>query len=467
MGIPELVANWTLVYTAELLSFSLVLSFLLKSQLRRPILIWIISNLMAAVSMLTPSTLVETSSTAGLSLTSAALSILSTILPYFAVNYRQRSSSLRTMIFALCLATFVVSAVMPYGWLPLVVSYAAGAILVAICAWAAYKNPLWRGLWGHYPLVASFVACAALILWRGIVILAHRSGDGFSIDVSDTLLGMRMLVFVSFMLQISFISVVIGKDLRRRRIKDRYAARQFEASRAIAEEQAAMQALADERLDMISLLTHEVRQPINNAQAALEALDHEMTVTDTASSDNRMAISRAQSVLDEITLSISNAIIGVSLIEDDHSIQTSPMDATEIAEMARSDCPAEQRHRIHIRQSETKIFVDLDPLLARLALRNLFDNALKYSAPNSLIQLEIVHDEQRLGVSFLVTNRITDATWLSEKIFHRRVRGNTARADGSGHGLFLVKKVAEAHHGSITFSVKEGLDVTFDLFIPD
>lgn len=467
MGIPELVANWALVYIAELLSFSLVLLFLLKSELQRPIALWISSNLLAAIGMLTPSTLVETSSTADLSLTSAALSILSTILPYFAVNYRQRISSFHAMLFVVSMVTFLLSAWMPYGWLPSVMSYTAGTVLVLICAWAAYRNPLWRGLSGHFPLVASFLACAALILWRGVVIFAHRSGDGFSIDVNYTLLGMRMLVFVSFMLQISFISVVIGKDLRRRRIRDRQAARQFEASRAIAEQQAAMQALADERLDMISLLTHEVRQPINNAQAALEALDHEMTLTDTASRDTRIAISRAQSVLDEITLSISNAIIGVSLIEDDHSIQTSPMDAAEIAELARSDCPAERRHRIRIHQSVPKVYVDLDPLLVRLALRNLFDNALKYSKPNSVIQLDILHDEQRLGASFRVTNRITDATRLGEEIFDRRVRGNATGAEGSGHGLFLVKKVAEAHHGSITFSVKEGWEVTFDLFIPD
>ena len=32
---------------------------------------------------------------------------------------------------------------------------------------------------------------------------------------------------------------------------------------------------------------------------------------------------------------------------------------------------------------------------------------------------------------------------------------------------FLVKKVADAHHGSISFTVTDGDKVTFDLFIPD
>ncbi len=155
------------------------------------------------------------------------------------------------------------------------------------------------------------------------------------------------------------------------------------------------------------------------------------------------------------------------MIDEDHSIQTRPIDAVEIAELACSDCPAEQRHRIRINNGPDAIFADLDPVLVRLALRNLFDNALKYGTPNSLVQLDIAHDEERLGVSFKVTNPVTDTSGLTKDIFRHRVRGNYGSVEGSGHGLFLVKKVADAHHGSISFTVTDGDKVTFDLFIPD
>lgn len=309
--------------------------------------------------------------------------------------------------------------------------------------------------------------CAALILWRGLVVFSHRVGDGFVVDAADTALGMRMLIFVSFTLQISFISVVIGKDLRRRRIKERQAARQAEINRSIVEAQQEIEMLANERLDMLSLLTHEVRQPINNAQAALEALDHEVRQNGDSGSETLGAVVRAQTVLDEITLSISNAILGVSLVEGSHSIRTSSVEVTQIAELARSDCPADQRHRIRIQTGANLIFADMDPVLMRLALRNLFDNAIKYSVPNSALVLDIAHDERRLGVSFKVTNLVREGTALKADIFDHRVRGDSAGIEGSGHGLFLVKKVADAHHGGIDFDADEDGRVTFDLFIPD
>ncbi len=467
MGINSSVANWTLLYMAELLSFSLVLLVLIRSELNRPIVYWICSNIFAVFALLTPSTFVETSSDNDVSIMSFAFSAASNTIVYFSANYRQGTSYLRLTVFALIAILWGIGALLPYGWLSSLIVYTGGAILALLCAWAAYRNPLWRDLSGHILLVNGFLICAMLIMWRGLVVFASRSGAGFLVDQADSALGLRMLVFTSFLMQISFVSVIISRDLRQRRIKDREAAREFEINRTIIEEQQEMEALADERLDMISLLTHEVRQPINNAQAALEALDLEMQSAGPDGRETRISIARAQSVLDGITLAISNAILGVSLIDEDHSIQTRPIDAVEIAELACSDCPAEQRHRIRINNGPDAIFADLDPVLVRLALRNLFDNALKYGTPNSLVQLDIAHDEERLGVSFKVTNPVTDTSGLTKDIFRHRVRGNYGSVEGSGHGLFLVKKVADAHHGSISFTVTDGDKVTFDLFIPD
>ncbi|MFZ4111151.1 MAG: sensor histidine kinase, partial [Polymorphobacter sp.] len=108
-----------------------------------------------------------------------------------------------------------------------------------------------------------------------------------------------------------------------------------------------------------------------------------------------------------------------------------------------------------------------DPVLIRLALRNLFDNALKYSPSNTAVHVEIAQDEKRLGASIKVSNQINDAAGLNDDMFGHRVRGGTGDVEGSGHGLFLVKKVALAHGGTISYSISDGRQVTFDLFIPD
>lgn len=466
MGFETSVANWTLLYTAELLSFSMILLFLIRSELKLPIIYWIASNILAALAMLTPSPFLETSSSASYSVVSFLFSAASNTLAYFSANYRQRTSISRIIIFALIVFSWFCAGVMPLGWLSLLTAYTGGTALALLSARAAYMNPLWRGLAGHKAFTAGFIICAALIMWRGLVVFAHREGLGFEVDETVSTLGMRMLVFTSFLLQISFISVIINRDLRRRRIKDRKAAREAVINRDIAEAQREIEAISQERLEMINLLTHEVRQPINNAQAALEALDTALKGREEEVNDTRAAITRAQAILDGITLSISNAILGVLLIDDEHQVQPRPVDAVEVADLACSDCPAEQRYRIQISSSADPIFADLDPVLVRLALRNLLDNALKYSRPNSLVQIDIAHDDERLGVSFKVTNEIAGPAVLSNDIFCRRVRANASPVEGSGYGLFLVKKVADVHHGKISFYESDGARVTFDLFIP-
>lgn len=459
--------NWSFLYAAELISFSIALSFLLSSNINRSIIIWITSNIFAVLGMMTPSTFFETNSNLYINKYSYLFSIISLTIPYFAIKYRFHKSLYSNIIISFCIICWIIAIIIPYGWMSSVISYAASAIVAMLCAYSSYKNRLWRGLWGHNILVVGFIACAALILWRAWTFFDARLGDGFNVSSSVSILGLQLLVFNSLFLQIGFLGVVVGHGLRERRFQERRAARNFELSRAIIEEEQRLEAVADERLNMLSLLTHEVRQPINNAQAALEALRREVRETEPMVEHRTGAIDRAQTVLDSVTLSISNAILGVSLLDNANAAATRPVNAIEIAELARSDCPLEQRFRIRMAAFKKPIYADLDPVLVRLALRNLLDNALKYSPISSLVELDIVHDEVRLGVSFRVQNRVSNPDLLSKDIFGQHVRGKGVKSEGSGLGLFLVRKVAEAHHGSITFSVDNDADVTFDLFLPD
>jgi signal transduction histidine kinase len=225
--------------------------------------------------------------------------------------------------------------------------------------------------------------------------------------------------------------------------------------------------LAGERLMTLGLLKHEVRQPINNARAALEALDYAVQAHAPVAVKAKLSIARAQAVLDAVTLAISNAILGASFLEESANIAPRLVDAYEVARLAKTDCPTDLAPRIEMTSHDKSVFVNMDPVLVRLALRNLLDNALKYSSPQSLIQFCILQREDLLGTSFTVTSQLAAADLLDETIFLRRARGEGAEGRGSGLGLYLVKKVAEAHGGSVSFLVHDNATVTFDLFIPD
>ena len=91
-----------------------------------------------------------------------------------------------------------------------------------------------------------------------------------------------------------------------------------------------------------------------------------------------------------------------------------------------------------------------DTELIATALRQLVDNAIKYSNPGSAIT--IFGDAVNGGVLISVHNQgIPIGLEDRERIFERFYRspGTEHRAAGTGLGLSIAKKIAEAHSGRV------------------
>ena len=110
-----------------------------------------------------------------------------------------------------------------------------------------------------------------------------------------------------------------------------------------------------------------------------------------------------------------------------------------------------------------------DPELLRLAIGQLVDNACKYSGPGSTVEVTVVR-QQVSAVSIRVANT-GNAIASSEKnrIFDRFYRGVRAShvSSGSGLGLYVARKIALAHDGSLDLEDCMTADsTTFRLNIP-
>lgn len=470
MSIEQQLQNISFMHFAILNAFALSVLFLIKSKNIRRSVLWALANVMAALSMINPSVFVETKSASDYNLFGFILAGSSLLLPYFSlaggpskILHFHKSFP----IFGISALAMLTSAFLPYGWLASVIGYSSGGVIVLATAWVCLKNRYWRGLWGQVILVSSLGVSAATMLWRGWLLFEGRQGAGFRIDPEVSLLGLWLIVVTGVFIQVGFMGMVRERELRSRRFAARRAARFFEIGIEMEREEKRLAVVANERLVTLDLLTHDVRQPINNAHAALEALDAEIKPDSPNATDFKKAIGRAQAVLDGINLSISNAILVLPLLEKKNPAATRYMNAYDVTTLAKFDCPVDLQDRIKLGSGGTDIFADIDPILVRIAVRNLLDNALKYAPALSKIQLDIIQREDRLGTSITVTNKLSGPNLLNEDIFMQGVRGAGTKAEGSGLGLFLVRKVAEAHFGTISYAIHDQKTVTFDLFFPD
>lgn len=218
---------------------------------------------------------------------------------------------------------------------------------------------------------------------------------------------------------------------------------------------------AAERQALLDVLTHEVRQPLNNAQAAL----HDVMMTVLANSRDYAAAQRLQSIIDQIVLALSNAIVGASMLERKSASLLVRTDLPALVELACSDVGMDWRDRIEVIGTPGSIFADADPILLRLAIRNLLDNALKHSPEDEKVVVEIVEDDGNLAIAIVVSNVPAKSFTPSPSLFERGVRGAEARDEGKGLGLYIVQEVAVLHDGQASASVDADGRTAFRLSI--
>lgn len=134
----------------------------------------------------------------------------------------------------------------------------------------------------------------------------------------------------------------------------------------------------------------------------------------------------------------------------------------------------EQRARekdleLYLNLPENHVVCMLDKRYVEIAVKNLVDNALKFTTSGS-VTLNAARQTAR-GRDFIVISVSDTGPGLQkehmEKIFDRYYRSpNTSGVKGTGLGLSIVKEVADIHGGMVEAVCPEGGGCTFKLFLP-
>ena len=105
-------------------------------------------------------------------------------------------------------------------------------------------------------------------------------------------------------------------------------------------------------------------------------------------------------------------------------------------------------------------------LFMKQVFDNLVSNAAKY-APNSPLIMRVFKEENGVSIDVKDTGPGIPSRDL-DRIFERfyRSEANSQDTHGSGLGLFICKKIIEAHDGQINVTSILGKGTTFHVFLP-
>lgn len=222
------------------------------------------------------------------------------------------------------------------------------------------------------------------------------------------------------------------------------------------------------REEMLGVLAHEVRQPLNNASAALQSAAAVLgRVPDEQGALVRLH--RANAVLMQVSASLDNALADAVLLDSPEPMDRQEVDIDTLIELVLVDISPGDRGRVRVAPSAAARTADMNLSLMRLALRNLIVNALTYSPSDSIVTVQVHDMDKPLGVSIDVCDKGPGfQPELVGKLFSRGQRGTrSTQPGGHGLGLHIVKRVMQMHGGTASLAHNEpGQAVIMRLTLP-
>ncbi len=216
---------------------------------------------------------------------------------------------------------------------------------------------------------------------------------------------------------------------------------------------------------LLDAIAHEFKTPLTSIKAAASSM-----LSDSISDPGQRK--ELLTVVDEETDRLSGLVTeAIEMARIERGKITLQRDWQSPEQLLRS-AAEERRAALHHRPVQFDIPVDLpdvrvDSALLRLAIRQLIDNAIKYSPPGSPIEISAIRE----GGQILF--RIRDyGPGIPEserrRIFERFYRAPVAKQSvpGAGLGLTIAENIAEAHGGAIRVISPDGPGALFLIALP-
>jgi two-component system OmpR family sensor kinase len=209
-----------------------------------------------------------------------------------------------------------------------------------------------------------------------------------------------------------------------------------------------LQSERDNRRNFMRRLDHEIKNPLTGLRAALVNLKETQT-----EEERQRAVGNANRALERLIRLLTD-LRKLSELEE-RTIERYPVNVPELLDdvvTAARVNPAYAGREINLLIPKVPspfptITGDRDLLL--LAVYNLVENALKFTAGEDSIEVRALEDGRAIVIEVADTGSGIAPDDIS-KIFEELYRGSNARGtDGSGLGLALVNRIASLHGGGV------------------
>jgi signal transduction histidine kinase len=221
--------------------------------------------------------------------------------------------------------------------------------------------------------------------------------------------------------------------------------------------------------DFISNITHELKTPIATVNVAIEALRNFDALQSPERTKEYLDISAAE--LKRLSLLVDK-VLKLSMFENKEiELQKENFDLKQLIEEVMYSMRLQfekQGADISFKSIGPDFTINADRLHITSVIYNLFDNSLKYSKGNPIINIELASISNEMILS-VADKGIGIATDYAGKIFDKFFRvpsGDHHNIKGYGLGLSYAAEVVRKHNGTIDLETELGKGSRFTIKLP-
>ncbi len=201
--------------------------------------------------------------------------------------------------------------------------------------------------------------------------------------------------------------------------------------------------LSAQQQNFMMAITHELKTPIAITQLNLETLQkhkldevkQQKLITNTLQEANRL------------NGLCNNILFAAQFDGGNYNAAKQTISLTDLLETIVDECKNRFPLRLFEENIQEELIMEGDPFLLHMLINNLLENAIKYSPRDRSIQVTL--SKKSTGIKLEIIDAgigiKDDEKKNIFKKFYRLGDENTRRAQGTGLGLYLCKKICEAH----------------------
>ena len=214
----------------------------------------------------------------------------------------------------------------------------------------------------------------------------------------------------------------------------------------------------DLRSDFVANVSHELKTPLTSIKGFLEVIET------SAKDDPQMqkkSIKIMQTQANKMQILIDDLLMLNRIEQQEHIKLRDRVSVNEVLKEVisnYSELAKEKNINVKFINSKKDFIVKGDKEKLIVLFKNIFDNAIKYSLPNTEISFEVNSkngkvlikiQDQGIGIPKKDILRITER-------FYRSDNGKKLKIEGTGIGLSIVKHILNQHEGELRISSMEG-----------